>query len=83
MCQNNQNQALIKKDGGLNILRSELWQPPPFLGSWNNNPISMGLKKVNKKKNKQKSKKGKGILVGKNYHSKEFRYWDQFSEILW
>lgn len=37
--------SIDKKDGGLNILRPELWQPPPFLGSWNNNPISMGLKK--------------------------------------
>ena len=44
------------KNGGLVPYRS-----PPFIGSWPDQTIGMG-----KKKNPQKSKKGKGLLLGQN-----------------
>ena len=37
-----------------------LYQPPPFIGSWNN-PIGLGVKKK-----KTTKKKGKGLLLGPN-----------------
>ena len=46
-----------KKQGGLVMP----YQPPPFYGNWPNNMIGMGTKKT-----KKKTKKGKGIILGKN-----------------
>ena len=38
--------------------------PPPYIGSWNSNPIGLGIKKkANKKKANKKKEKGKGITV--------------------
>ena len=38
-----------------------LYQPPPFIGSWDNQ-VGMGKKKQKKKK----KRKGKGLLLGPN-----------------
>ena len=46
-----------KKSGGKHKMM--LYQPPPFIGSWNKNPIGLGIKK----KPTKKKKKGKGITV--------------------
>ena len=45
-----------KKKGGKHLMMP--WQPPPFIGSWDNNMIGLGVKKNNPK--------GKGLLLGKN-----------------
>ena len=48
-----------KKSGGKHKMM--LYQPPPCIGSWNKNPIGLG---INKKANKKKKRKGKGLLLG-------------------
>lgn len=48
------------KKGGKGAPRMGVWQPPPFLGTWNNK-VGMGKKKANRKK-----RKGGGLILGKN-----------------
>ena len=52
-----------KKDGG-NHGRMMPYQPPPFIGSWDDyqNPIGLGIKK----KPTKKKRKGRGLILGKN-----------------
>ena len=41
------------------------YQPHPFIGSWDNPTVGMGMKKKQKEKRKQK-KTGGGLLLGKS-----------------
>ena len=50
-----------KKDGGL-VVPMDYRMPPPFFGTWDN-PIGMGVKP---KKETNKKKVGKGLLLGKD-----------------
>ena len=50
------NKNTSSKDGGL-VLPMD-YRSPPFIGTWDN-PIGMGIKK-------KATKKGKGLLLGKN-----------------
>ena len=49
-----------KKKGGKHAMMPYPFQPPPFIGSWDNNMIGLGTKR------KKKNSKGKGLLLGKN-----------------
>ena len=51
-----------QKDGGNHKMMMP-YQPPPFIGSWEN-PIGLGMKK--KQKKKKGKGKGKGLLLGQN-----------------
>jgi len=51
-----------KDKGGKGAPQIGLYRPPPFFGTWEN-PVGMGIKKKNTKKNKRS---GEGLLLGKN-----------------
>ena len=50
------------QDGGLVLPMN--WRSPPFFGNWPDQTMGAGKKKAPKKK--QLSKKGNGLLLGKN-----------------
>ena len=50
-----------KKSGGKHGIMMP-YGTPPYIGSWNRNPIGLGIKK----KPTQKKRKGKGLLLGPN-----------------
>ena len=56
--------ATPSKDGGL-VLPMMEYRSPPFIGTWDKNPIGLGIK-PKKKIPKRKTQKGKGLLLGKN-----------------
>ena len=57
------NKSTSSKDGGL-VLPMD-YRSPPFIGTWGN-PIGMGMKPKKKTNKKRATKKGKGLLLGKN-----------------